>query len=76
MEDENPFLEDENQVATRVGYLYKIWKIAEAKPETNEPELKICIRCSVHLTSGEQIEDLTGEQKRYFMNVYALNEHN
>ena len=26
-DDENPFIEDENQVATRVGYQYRIWKI-------------------------------------------------
>ncbi len=27
LENENPFLEDENQIATRVGYKYKIWKL-------------------------------------------------
>ena len=27
LDDENPFIEEENQVATRVGYLYKLWKI-------------------------------------------------
>lgn len=77
MEDENPFLEDENQVATRVGYLYKVWKIAEANPETGTPELKICIRCSVHLNAeSTDTEELSGEAKKSFMNVYALNEHN
>jgi len=27
LDDENPFVEDENQVASRIGYVYKIWKI-------------------------------------------------
>jgi translation initiation factor 3 subunit D len=30
LEDENPFIEDESQVATRIGYHYNIWKIQEA----------------------------------------------
>jgi len=33
LDEENPFIEDQNQVATRVGYLYRIWKIQEEKPE-------------------------------------------
>lgn len=29
LEDENPFIEEDNQVATRVGYHYNIWKIQD-----------------------------------------------
>ena len=52
LDDENPFIEEENQVATRVGYLYKIWKIQEEKPELKQKEKKICIRCAVHCHTG------------------------
>ena len=52
LDDENPFIEEENQVATRVGYLYKIWKIQEEKPEIGQKEKKICIRCAVHCHTG------------------------
>jgi len=68
--DENPFIEEEHQKATRCGYIYKIWKIQD-KTETTD-EMKICIRCSVHTHTGRKGEN--GEQQ--FMNVYAFNEHN
>lgn len=68
LDGENPFLEDENQVATRVGYVYKIWKIQEANQAEGIKEKKICIRCSVHGHNG-------GIDKGW-MNVYAFSEHN
>lgn len=71
MENENPFLEDENQVATRVGYVYKIWKLQEENLAEGIKMKKICIRCSVHTNTGALKEN--GEKA--LMNVYALNEH-
>jgi len=70
LENENPFLEDENQIATRVGYKYKIWKLQDANEKDGRKERKICIRCSVHTHIGVQKEN--GEPQ--LMNVYALNE--
>lgn len=48
LEDENPFIEEDNQVATRVGYHYNIWKIQDENQEEGLKELRICVRCSVH----------------------------
>jgi translation initiation factor 3 subunit D len=70
-DSENPFLEDENQVATRVGYVYKIWKLQEKNEAEGIKEKKICIRCAVHTNTGSIKEN--GEKA--LMNVYALNEH-
>lgn len=72
LDNENPFLEDENQVATRIGYHYNIWRIQEADEELGLPEKKICIRCSVHCHTG--IDRGEGEGKQT-MNVYAINEY-
>ena len=70
-ESENPFLEDENQVATRCGYVYKVWKLQEANEAEGIKGKKICIRCSIHSTTGTMKEN--GEKA--LINVYALNEH-
>jgi translation initiation factor 3 subunit D len=70
-ESENPFLEDENQVATRCGYVYKVWKLQDANEAEGIKGKKICIRCSVHSTTGTLKEN--GEKA--LVNVYALNEH-
>jgi len=48
LDQENPFIEDENQLCTRVGYYYKVWKIQEADEKTGKQEKKVCIRCQVH----------------------------
>lgn len=71
LDGENPFLEDENQVATRVGYVYKVWKLVEANEAEGIKQKKICIRCSIHSNTGQLKEN--GEKA--LMNVYALNEH-
>lgn len=49
---ENPFIEEENQVATRMGYVYKVWKLQEEDKEKGLKEKKICIRCSIHTHNG------------------------
>jgi len=71
LEDENPFISDEYQVASRIGYLYKIWRIQEKNVEKGLPEKRICIRCAVHTQTG--VKD-NGE--RITMNCYALHEYN
>lgn len=71
LDEENPFIEDPEQVATRHGYVYKLWKIQDEDPETGKKERKICIRCAVHTHTGKFKTD--GE--RQFQNVYALHEH-
>lgn len=38
--EKDPFIEVEDQVAARLGYMYKIWDIGNKK--------KICIRSTVH----------------------------
>lgn len=72
LEDENPFIEDENQIATRCGYVYKIWRIQEADEATGKKEKRICIRCSIHSHNGRL--DESGKFKKQTMNVYAFNE--
>ncbi len=37
LEQDDPFIEDEEQIVAKVGYVYKIWKLSK--------ELTICIRC-------------------------------
>lgn len=69
LKEEDPFIEDEHQVATRVGYLYRIWRIQEANEITGKKEKKICIRCAVHTQLSGSAEP------RRFMNTYALNEY-
>lgn len=71
-DEENPFVEDENQVASRVGYHYKIWKLQEKNVELGIPEKKVCIRCEIHTHTGK----LKDNGEKQYMNVYALNEHN
>lgn len=66
LDDENPFIEDPEQVATRHGYVYKVWKI----PDEDE-DRKICIRCAVHTHTGK----IKPDGERQFQNVYAVNEH-
>lgn len=70
-EDENPFIETPEQVATRHGYVYKVWKIQDEDEEAGKKERKICIRCAVHTHTGKIKPD--GEKQT--QNVYALNEH-
>lgn len=71
-DEENPFIEDAEQVATRMGYVYKIWEIQEEDAERGKKQKKICIRCQLHSHTGKTRAD-TGE--REFMNLYAFNEH-
>jgi len=52
LDGENPFIEDDSQICTRHGYLYKIWRIREAVEAQGITEKKICIRCSVHSHTG------------------------
>ena len=73
LDAENPFIEEENQVATRVGYHYNIWKLQEADAATGRKEKRICVRCSVHSHNNQSKEGGEGKQ---LMNVYTLNEHN
>lgn len=68
--NKDPFIEDPEQKASRVGYLYKIWRIQEADEKTGKKEKKICIRCTVHTTIAG-----TTDGERKYMNVYALSEN-
>lgn len=70
LDGENPFVEDENQICTRIGYHYKVWRIQ--KESGDKPEKKICIRCSIHSHNGIPKEN--GEFST--MNCYAFNEFN
>ena len=45
LDGENPFIEDENQLCTRVGYYYKVWRIQEEDQAKGKKEIKVCIRC-------------------------------
>jgi len=54
LEEKDPFIEDEDQIDARIGYIYKIWKLSK--------ELKICIRCQVH-----SYNENTGENMNLFV---------
>mmetsp|Transcript_4555 Transcript_4555/g.4288 ORF Transcript_4555/g.4288 Transcript_4555/m.4288 type:complete len:249 (-) Transcript_4555:204-950(-) len=61
LEEEDPFLEDEDQVAAKFGYIYKVWKFGKKR---------ICIRCTVH---GYIMGKGGEEEKDYvYQNVYSM----
>lgn len=72
LENENPFLEDEHQVATRVGFHYNIWTLQRENKEEGQKEIRICIRCAVH--SHNKINRPDSDEKQT-MNIYALTEY-
>ncbi len=69
--EKDPFLEVEDQVAVRQGYLYKIWKLENKK--------RICIRSSVHSYKSRietQPEDGSAPvTKLVYQNNYTLFEY-
>jgi hypothetical protein len=78
LNEKDPFIEVEDQVAVRVGYLYKIWKLDKTR--------KICIRSTVHsyvpkavygdattAAEGEPSKDI--RSKGILQNIYALVEY-
>lgn len=72
LDGENPFIEDENQLCTRVGYYYKVWRIQEEDKERDKKEIKVCVRCQVHCHNNVP----KGEDEMETMNLYTFNEHN
>lgn len=74
--EKDPFIEVEDQVAARHGYIYKIWDLGHKR--------KVCIRSTVHscLTKpGEDIQTQEDEEtkeakpKAIYQNTYALVEY-
>jgi ribosomal protein S26 len=45
-DEPNPFVELEEQVAVRVGYVYKVFTLPKRR--------KICIRCSIHTATQKE----------------------
>jgi len=72
LETDNKFIEDEHQEATRIGYVYRIWKIQEANEQLGLKEKRICIRCQVHSHTGQRNDKYEFRK----MNLFAFNEHN
>lgn len=60
LKEDDPHIEDESQIAARVGYVYKLWKI-----KTKGISRRICVRCAVH-----SMNEVTNER----MNLYAFHE--
>eukprot|EP00349_Pseudokeronopsis_sp_Brazil_P012482 CAMPEP_0202978094 /NCGR_PEP_ID=MMETSP1396-20130829/84638_1 /ASSEMBLY_ACC=CAM_ASM_000872 /TAXON_ID= /ORGANISM="Pseudokeronopsis sp., Strain Brazil" /LENGTH=108 /DNA_ID=CAMNT_0049716963 /DNA_START=948 /DNA_END=1273 /DNA_ORIENTATION=+ len=59
LEEEDPFLEDEDQVAAKFGYLYKVWKVGKKR---------VCIRCTVNTyIPGKKEEDQPHLLERLFV---------
>jgi translation initiation factor 3 subunit D len=65
LSQENPFIENEGQVVTPVGYVYKLWTLGKGK--------RICIRCTVHnyvnkagliLNNNDEEEKTEEEEKK------------
>lgn len=62
MEEEDPHIEIESQMISKVGYHYNIWKL-----KIGSKAKRICVRCAVH-----SFNKATNE----YMNLYALSEYN
>lgn len=73
LSEKDPFIEVEDQVAARLGYFYKIWKLDNKR--------KICIRSRVHsyIPKGDAsvVYETAKEQRanRIYQNVYGLVEY-
>lgn len=75
LDEKDPFIEVEDQVALRLGYMYKIWDLGNKK--------RICIRSSVHSylpKAGEEdqpvkVEGEEEKEKPTYQNTYALVEY-
>ena len=66
--EKDPFIEVEDQVAVRQGYIYKIWKLPNKR--------KICIRSTVHSYKSKTAASEEGEAgKTVFQNNYSLLEY-
>jgi translation initiation factor 3 subunit D len=78
LEEEDPFIEVEDQVAITQGYIYKIWNMGTRK---------VCVRCTRHTYVPNSWDALSEEERkerkengesepaRSFMNVYSLLEY-
>lgn len=76
--NEDPFIEDEDQITIQMGYAYKIFNLGTKK---------VCVRCSRHTYAPNSWDDLTEEQKkeraeqgikppaRQFMSLHTLLEY-
>lgn len=73
--EKDPFIEVEDQVAGRFGYMYRIWDLGHKR--------KICIRSTVHsyLSKGNEDELAQNEEskeerpKQIYQNTFALVEY-
>jgi 6-pyruvoyl-tetrahydropterin synthase len=65
LNEKDPFIEVEGQVAVRRGYVYKIYNLGKKK--------RICIRSTVHSYIVKGNEDDESQEKIY-QNVYSLTE--
>jgi translation initiation factor 3 subunit D len=68
--EKDPFIEVEDQVAARLGYMYKIWDIGNKK--------RICIRSSVHSylqKPGQEDPSVEGQPKPVYQNSFAFLEY-
>ena len=70
MNEKDPFIEDEHQIAVRQGYVYNIWRLPNKR--------KICIRSTIHSYKSKVItEDEEGKktEKLTYQNTYSLLEY-
>jgi Eukaryotic translation initiation factor 3 subunit 7 (eIF-3) len=66
--EKDPFIEVEDQVAVRQGYLYKIWRLDNKK--------RICIRSTVGAYKSKTIPEEEGAAPRLvYQNAYTMMEY-
>jgi len=61
LKEDDPHVENPNQIIARVGYVYRLWKTKGRSPK------RILVRCAVHSYNAATNEH---------MNLYALHEWN
>jgi hypothetical protein len=66
LDEKDPFLEVEGQVAVRQGYIYKIWRLANKR--------KICIRSTIHSFYEKGIDE-EGNPIKHYQNNYSFTEY-
>ena len=67
LEEEDPFIEVEDQIAIRNGYIYQIWPLPRGK--------KICIRSVVNAYIKKKEDEPDGPENRTYINVYPFLEY-
>ena len=65
--EEDPFIEDEDEIAVKNGYVYKVWQLSKRK--------RVCIRSQVHSYMKKLQSEEDEPSNRTYVNVYPFLEY-